>query len=194
MKSVNVGFFAICCLLCPLGMGIAAQDPQSGGSQGKGFPVTIRITEVKAEPAELDCSSKGAKTAVTVEAGFHATRPLNHAVVVIALYGYSSDPTGDRLDLTGQRQRVELDVSPAVAHFEAACGPDTVPGTVTIGAHIDSVPEGFNVQEPNPPEDGIARIRIKPGNRRPLSAVQSILGKALEGLPLSLRLLAKLAS
>lgn len=161
MKSPNVRFFAISWLLCPLGMGISAQDSHNGGAQGKSLPVIIEISSVKAEPSELDCSSRKAKATITVEAGFWATEPLNHAAVEISLYGYSSQPSNDRLDVTGQRQRVQLDTSPAVAHFEVACGPETVPGTVTIGAHIDSVPDGFEVREPNPPEDGIVRLTIK---------------------------------
>jgi hypothetical protein len=67
---------------------------------------------------------------------------------------------GDRLVIEKQTKEVKLKDSPALVEYNVQCGKNTVPGDISLIAHIDGYSSDIEMNLPQPPEAAGLKIHV----------------------------------
>ena len=112
----------------------------------RALPQTLQISRVEANPTELSCSGGPVESTLTVQVFFDkGVAGLKNREIEISISGWRGLPPSNKLRIVDQAKNVTLEVSPAMATFRVACGPETVPGEVELFADIDNPPPNLKI-------------------------------------------------
>jgi len=79
----------------------------------------------------------------------------------VGLSIYRALPPTNSLRIIDKQEKVRLERSPAIAKFQVACEPSTVPGEVALFATIENSPKGVDLSSEAFAQNSVVTVEIR---------------------------------